>query len=90
MNGADLRMRRLFRRDSGRAYVVAIDHGMLLGVQEGRRVFGEGNSLSGLAGQAEWVSKSAHLSSPGVGTCPCPPRALREGVRRARAVSSGP
>jgi len=35
MNGADLRMRRLFRSDSGRAYVVAIDHGMLLGVQPG-------------------------------------------------------
>jgi len=35
MNGADLRMRRLFDRDSGRAFVVAIDHGMLFGAQPG-------------------------------------------------------
>lgn len=35
MSGATLRMRRLFRRESGRCYVVAIDHGMLLGVQRG-------------------------------------------------------
>lgn len=35
MTGAELRMRRLFGRKSGRAYVVAIDHGMLFGVQEG-------------------------------------------------------
>ena len=35
MRGAELRMRRLFGKESGRAYVVAIDHGMLFGVQEG-------------------------------------------------------
>jgi DhnA family fructose-bisphosphate aldolase class Ia len=35
MNGAELRMRRLFDADSGRAYVVAIDHGMQFGVQPG-------------------------------------------------------
>jgi DhnA family fructose-bisphosphate aldolase class Ia len=35
MTGAELRMRRLFGKESGRAYVVAIDHGMLFGVQEG-------------------------------------------------------
>jgi fructose-bisphosphate aldolase, class I len=35
MTGAELRMRRLFGKDSRRAYVVAIDHGMLFGVQEG-------------------------------------------------------
>ncbi len=35
MTGAELRTRRLFDADSGRAYVVAIDHGMLFGVQEG-------------------------------------------------------
>jgi DhnA family fructose-bisphosphate aldolase class Ia len=35
VSGATLRLRRLFRRESGRAYVVAIDHGMLLGVQPG-------------------------------------------------------
>jgi DhnA family fructose-bisphosphate aldolase class Ia len=35
MTGAELRTRRLFDRESGRAYVVAIDHGMLLGVQPG-------------------------------------------------------
>jgi DhnA family fructose-bisphosphate aldolase class Ia len=35
MNGAELRMRRLFDKDSGRAFVVAIDHGMLFGVQPG-------------------------------------------------------
>jgi DhnA family fructose-bisphosphate aldolase class Ia len=35
MIGAELRMRRLFGKESGRAYVVAIDHGMLFGVQEG-------------------------------------------------------
>src|SRR5919197_4683494 len=35
MNGAELRMRRLFDADSGRAYVVAIDHGMQFGAQPG-------------------------------------------------------
>jgi fructose-bisphosphate aldolase, class I len=35
MRGAELRMRRLFGKESGRAYVVAIDHGLLFGVQEG-------------------------------------------------------
>jgi DhnA family fructose-bisphosphate aldolase class Ia len=35
VTGATLRLRRLFRRESGRAYVVAVDHGMLLGVQPG-------------------------------------------------------
>jgi fructose-bisphosphate aldolase, class I len=35
MNGAELRMRRLFDKDSGRAFVVAIDHGMLFGAQPG-------------------------------------------------------
>jgi DhnA family fructose-bisphosphate aldolase class Ia len=35
VTGATLRLRRLFRRESGRAYIVAIDHGMLLGVQPG-------------------------------------------------------
>jgi fructose-bisphosphate aldolase, class I len=35
MTGAELRMRRLFGKGSGRSYVVAIDHGMLFGVQEG-------------------------------------------------------
>jgi fructose-bisphosphate aldolase, class I len=35
MGGSELRMRRLCQKDSGRAYVVAIDHGMLLGVQVG-------------------------------------------------------
>lgn len=35
MTGAELRMGRLFSEESGRAYVVAIDHGMLFGVQEG-------------------------------------------------------
>lgn len=35
MSGAELRMRRLFGKESGRAYVVVIDHGMLFGVQEG-------------------------------------------------------
>jgi fructose-bisphosphate aldolase, class I len=35
VNGPELRTRRLFNKDSGRAYVVAIDHGMLFGVQEG-------------------------------------------------------
>jgi DhnA family fructose-bisphosphate aldolase class Ia len=35
MTGAELRMQRLFGKESGRAYVVAIDHGMLFGVLEG-------------------------------------------------------
>ena len=35
MTGVELRMKRLFNKGSGRAYVVAIDHGMLFGVQEG-------------------------------------------------------
>lgn len=35
MNGSQLRTRRLFDATSGRAYVVAIDHGVLFGVQEG-------------------------------------------------------
>lgn len=35
MNGAQLRTRRLFDEDTGRAYVVAIDHGLLFGVQAG-------------------------------------------------------
>jgi DhnA family fructose-bisphosphate aldolase class Ia len=35
MTGAELRMRRLFRKESRRAYAVAIDHGMLFGVQQG-------------------------------------------------------
>jgi fructose-bisphosphate aldolase, class I len=35
VNGAELRMRRLFDRDSGRAFVVAIDHGMQFGPQPG-------------------------------------------------------
>jgi DhnA family fructose-bisphosphate aldolase class Ia len=35
MTGAELRARRLFDRNSGRAYVVAIDHGLLFGVQPG-------------------------------------------------------
>ena len=35
MSGAELRAGRLFDRETGRAYVVAIDHGMLFGVQEG-------------------------------------------------------
>jgi DhnA family fructose-bisphosphate aldolase class Ia len=35
MNGAELRAGRLFDQTDGRAYIVAIDHGMLFGVQEG-------------------------------------------------------
>jgi fructose-bisphosphate aldolase, class I len=35
VNGAELRMGRLFDRDSGRSFVVAIDHGMLFGAQPG-------------------------------------------------------
>jgi DhnA family fructose-bisphosphate aldolase class Ia len=37
MNAAELRMRRLFDADSGRADVVAIDHGMQFGCSRARR-----------------------------------------------------
>jgi fructose-bisphosphate aldolase, class I len=35
MSGVDLRLRRLFNRESGRSYIVAIDHGLTFGAQPG-------------------------------------------------------
>lgn len=49
MGGADLRLKRLFGRGSGRSYIVAIDHGLTFGAQTGndRGIEGVENSLEG-------------------------------------------
>jgi DhnA family fructose-bisphosphate aldolase class Ia len=67
MSGADLRLRRLFAEDSGRSYIVAIDHGLTFGAQPGNDQGLEGIEKS-IAGGPDGVlitpgmlARTAHL-----------------------------